>query len=868
MFQHIRDDPSESLIELLSVFEKSVLKDSALPRSAKAAILTAQNLERITDIAVRTNHAASEKAFAWLKSVSSIPDYGILRESGWYPPGTADFNPNKQTQLIDLGLDMLEFYDNEGPISIRNPVLLSWSLALRAHTGERERQLLVSCFTAAPELVAAYFSEKTIQLDPKLTNTWIAYASLMFEVVALPIPAHLGNSYDVASLPPQAQIMIESILPKPLSQAVLTRCVNQSSELIRFFAVRILILAFEKLGCVLAQIADRSSSDSQCLWKAAGERLLQRFVDRCPPISAIIATFRKLPDDEGHALQREAIVKLLRLYYQINPSQALEEQFDSSVALTAALIRSEANGTHSNPGIDALKSLELEHLLVIARHSSGIKWFNKQSSLSYSPLVTLLRIHRRSPSNREIRSLLQHILYEHGILELQNKSTEPTPLDALVASTLSLTDDSIVWALLEDCIGRASKKPVKYIDDLEALPVAGNTAEKDSKAYFPSTIAAVILEQAPFIASAVPSDRQEKIVWVGIFLGLLEQTSDRGPVLRRLIKNVTKTKGWTSRSDEQDLALLLNQVRLPEQKENFHPPDGEQRAVQDSTIETDHHFNPPPEETQSRPELLRWSQKDFDLAIENGDIEALIICLCSRQEDVRKQAFIQLNKLKYSLRTDPAQENGAQLSILIGELNESFQQQYMPDNIALPYIAGTFAARALRVLVQPQHFIYPKLNRFLIRGPEWRVERLAGHWLSNTVLNLPEDDDAYWREVQWVLDWLVDGLRTSVDLDIMRKSGAFERAMALGGSPGSVAHKAIFERILELLFRATCIEGGSNTLITRTGVFSWLDMVCKMDLHPNSVTANGVRDRILETCDRDRIAAWSGGKKGLVVDVE
>ena len=86
-----------------------------------------------------------------------------------------------------------------------------------------------------------------MQLEPKLSNTWIGYASFLFEVVQLPIPEYLGNENEFALLPPQTNVMIESILPRPLTQKVLTRCLNQSSELITFFAIRLLVLAFEKM---------------------------------------------------------------------------------------------------------------------------------------------------------------------------------------------------------------------------------------------------------------------------------------------------------------------------------------------------------------------------------------------------------------------------------------------------------------------------------------------------------------------------------------------------------------------------------------------------------------------------------------------
>ena len=76
-----------------------------------------------------------------------------------------------------------------------------------------------------PELVAAYFSEKekSMQLEPKLSNTWIGYASFLFEVVHLPVPDHLGYGPEWAQLPPQTTILIESVLPRPLIRGFSSR---------------------------------------------------------------------------------------------------------------------------------------------------------------------------------------------------------------------------------------------------------------------------------------------------------------------------------------------------------------------------------------------------------------------------------------------------------------------------------------------------------------------------------------------------------------------------------------------------------------------------------------------------------------------
>ncbi|KXS97862.1 hypothetical protein AC578_7649 [Pseudocercospora eumusae] len=851
LFQFLRDDPADLVSELLATVEQSILKDEDVVRSAKAALLTPHNLEKVTDVATRgaEDHPASRRAFAWLKAVCTNPSYGILRHNGWYPPGTMSVNTKVGDSSIDLGLESIDFYDRPGAIEVRNPTLLSWILTLRAHNNTKERELLLSCFQAAPELVAAYFNDRTIQLDPKLSNTWIAYASLLFEIVSLPVPPAYGAGQEPISMPPQSRILIDNVLPRPFTQQVLTRCLNQNSDLITFFAVRILVVAFQKLSVVLEQLHSENK-DNQPLWDEAAERLKQLYVDRCPAIKDVIQVYRKLTDDDEHAMQREAVSRLLQLYYVTLPLQASEEQFDVSSSLTNALLRSEKADTDAGVEVSGLRNLELQHLLLIAQHSTGMKWFHKQGGLSYSPITTLLRIHRLEPKNKQLRYLVEHVLIENGLVNAVKDGSTTSATTALVASTSHLAGDSVVWDFLDDLLGRGSRKPVKYIDDLEQL-VPG--------APLPSMLPAVILEQTSFVKAGDKSESKPKAAWIRLFLDLLLLTSDAGDVLEKVFKKINKELGSLSQPSSQDIPGLLTSVQLPHEAQQ-DPTDSD---IEDVTSQS--HplpFNPPPSEPTIHPELSRWTQKDLDLAISDGDIQALILNLCSPTDaSLRIQSHIQLTKLHHNLKSNPSlSENSTQISLLIGELLETYPSTTHP----LPYLAGTFTTHALKVEINPTHFLYPKMNKFLIRGPEWRISKLPAYWFALATSSPSEDSyeeetgPFYWKEVTWVLEWLIDGLRTKRDLEILRRGNVFEKVLGLWMScPGAVERARVTcrEKVLELVFRATCVEGGCQVLVTRTGVLAWLEMVKGKE---KNGMVDGLKKRILEGVDGEKLRSWIG----------
>ena len=846
LFHFLREDPADVINELLSTTEQYVLKDNELPRFAKSALLVHQNLERVTEIATRSqdDHGAAERAFAWLKAVCTTPSYGVLRTSGWYPLGTSKLeHDHKINGSIDLGLDSIEFYDRDDRPSVRNANLLGWIHTLRPHASIQERELILTCFTSAPEWVAAYFAERGMNLDPKLSNTWMGYAAFLFEVIRLPIPPYLGNPESWAEVPPQTNIVIENILPRPLTQKVLTRCLHLNTELITFFAVRILVLAFQKLSQIQAEFkkAASSSGGREALWKEASERLLEQFIERCPMIKDVIITFHQTPDDDDHALQREAVTRLLRLFYDVLPLQAMEEQFDISSALAAGLVRVETEQDSNE--VRELRKLELEHLLQIARQNPAMRWFNKLGSLEYSPIFTLLIIHSKDYQYRPIRDLVYHVLSENSIV---NNSKA---CDALVALLSEVDHYANIGPFLDDCLHRLSRQPIKYLDILDTI--TSKTSLDEAYGAIPSNLAVVFLEQAPFVLAKPEAIKEELQAWINTYIDLLTHCHDKSSILQEIVHCFDEIDGFNWESGKcTDPEGMLSRVRL-EEPTTVARNESDAAEKNEVTIT----FPTPSTESENHPELFKWAQKDLDIAFEDGDIESLILCLCSQYPEIRTQALAQLHKLEDKL-LHSALEDKDPIYVLLGELIETYEHYYLPKAECMPYLAGCFTTHALRVQREPIHCMYPKINKFLNKGAHWRINRLPNYWIENTVLSLPEEDDAYWKEVQWVLDWLVDGLRTSADLEILRRAGVFEKLMSLYSSPGAAAHKHVKDKVLELVWRATHIDGGSTTLVTRAGVLGWLDMVKTIG---NSLEA-ALKKRVVETCDREKAEEWSGLK--------
>ena len=393
LFEHINTDPPALVVEVLDIVKNHVMLDKSITRKSKSYVLAERNLKSIARLykyqSTDEPPSAQQKlpdaaAHEFLLLVCTSPEMGImLPSSGWYPPGTEkddhDESGDQEHDMIsDIGLDSMGKYEKKVPI--RNLILAEFAQCLRPYANVLEQELLLAIFKSSPELVADYFFRKsTFAFDPKLTATWIGYSSFLFSTIQLPVPQYLGRKTEYSSHPPPIPIVVESILPQPLSQKVLTRCLNQNSELVTFFAIRILTVAFQKLQDVLERFKQASVGGSS-LWEQASQRLITEFCHRCPQMSVATSAFRNT--SANNIMQREAVTRLLALYYEAVPQLALNEKFDICISLSTVLAQAERSDEDSEREIQIL---EIEHLVQIARFSPNMRWWQKPGMYIVSP---------------------------------------------------------------------------------------------------------------------------------------------------------------------------------------------------------------------------------------------------------------------------------------------------------------------------------------------------------------------------------------------------------------------------------------------------------------------------------------------------
>ncbi|KAB8297709.1 hypothetical protein EYC80_001516 [Monilinia laxa] len=863
----MRDDPPFVIRDILETLKSSVLQDDALPRDAKSKIVNATSLGRIASLYAydqedeetsKGKKAVDELAHDFLMLACTSPNLGVLnRQNGFYPRGIdADEGLDIDTDVghIDLGLDSIEWMERfTEKVPVRNTILSEFIQNLRPWSSLKQGELLLSILGSAPELVASYFfTKKSFSLDPKLTATWIGYSAFVFSTLQLPIPQYFGHQERYARLPPPSSIVLESILPQPLTQKVFTRCLNQQHNLIAFFAIRILSVAFNKMREILKMYQEAAIAASP-IWTQAAERLTDEFCLRVPSIKDVINTFRKLSDAE--LMQREAVTNLLVLYYEVVPRVALDAKFDVSETLTKALQAIESTGLSNEDR--GFRIMELENLFQFSHFSPGMRWFSKAEGLSVSPFMAILKLSAEAPSGvplLKLRSVLGSVVQENQIFQTE---TTVSALDTFIARLKEIQgtpNEKSIHEFLDDCISRCAAKPIKYIFLLEELTSKAGNTEKEQSAV--SLLILSVSEQWPFLVNSGTDTLKDIAEFIARLLAAFIKIGED----KRTIKLITKSmvnetpEKSSARKTLEKSQKLVDEIDIPQPiisaVEGLDPETTKDGV---SAKETDKvnaaMLERLPEEDHNA--LVKWATKDIEEVIEGGHVAALIMLLSSEHFSVRKEALTNISKIGAKLKESSFEEK-EQVWLLLCELVETSKK--VINGEPLPTIISSFASHSVAVLCDPLHCLYPKINKFLSQGPTWQIDKIP---LMYKVLDeSPSIDDHHYSEVSWLLDFMLVGLRTPADMGIFRKRRVFEKLLSLYNTP--YLAQGLQEKVLKLLFRATTIEGGSTTLITRFSSMTWLEVQIALG---GGTPLKVLMQRIIDSSDNERIEGWKKGEK-------
>ncbi|KAI4205407.1 MAG: hypothetical protein LQ350_000450 [Teloschistes chrysophthalmus] len=893
MLQNSKEDPSWFVRELLKVLKEDILLDESIPRRVKARVFVDNVLGSIATLYYyRHNdqdapddeqnpekHIIPESAHALLLSICTTPAYGVLHKEGRSSLNTKGEDVETLVEPIaDQSKPALLSTRPQRRKPVRNTNVASFLQSLRPHANELQRDLVLATFEATPELISDYFHKKsTFSFEPKLTATWIGYAAFLLSTIQLPIEKQLATIVGHGSTSPPPGDLAESILPLPLNSKVLTRCLNQSVGLIKFFAIQILNAAFKNLGYVVRYLQSSRSAGNNVhdmTRTSAASDLLDEFSQRCPDMNHVVVVFRSCATDD--TTLREVSARLLALYYQHVPQKALEQKFDVSVALSAAI--DDIVSTKSQPKEPGLESLVLEHLLKIASCSPDLRWWqsngHNQRSLFMSGFQLCATL-KEGPVHDSLFELLQSA-------SLEGLNLDPAHGRLLLVILLTSLDGTQAWRppdsvfiFVDDLLQRLVRKGVKYHQDLLTLAEEIHAAAEDTTEAPLGTFLVALMEQWPFVQkSATEIDLEGFSRWASRLFSILDGTRKVSKLSHHVhgsIKAVTTSelcRKWLEESPDKGFGSVpmipleipcSPNVPKPELSGTWTDDRAETAQVSTDAWKPP---SPPPSEDDNHTGLRKWKRLDVEEAIAVGAVGELMLCLCSQYGEIRKQALTEVRSWMKRLQASSYNERGP-LYLLAGEFVETVK-----DCIAdrpLPYFVGVIAAESCVVLADPLHMLYAKVNKFLNKGPTWNVEKLPSYWVEHVLMRLPTNDDDYYKEVSWLLDQLIDGLRTPEDMELYRRCHIMERLLSLAASPSLPA--LYQDKLFLLLFRCIYV-GGSTTLVTRYSFLGWASCwKASGNLsRPQTNMLEHLVQQCRDGCDFERVNEWSGGMFRLNLD--
>ncbi|KAJ8129991.1 hypothetical protein O1611_g3639 [Lasiodiplodia mahajangana] len=876
LMRHLRDDPPFLIYEILDILKTSVVQDKKLAKEVKIKILNANSLTRIASLyghskalvniedGAETGHLSVEDAaHDILLAACTDSTVGVCRsEQGYYPEGVAPdaflLPDTKSAGRVDFGLDSIPWMNKFGnEIPVRNMLLAEFIESLRPWSNIKQSELLLAIFQASPELIARYFIQKrAFAFDPKLSSTWIGYATLLYNVVQLPIPPFFGHSNDYAAVPPPTSVVLDNIVPPPMTLKAITRCLTSKSKLVSFYAIRLLVLALEKLGRALEMHREAATTSPNSIWQEAARRLVDDFHQRIPDLKDVINCYRTMGDEDF--LQREAASRLILLYYETIPQPALKAKFDVSPTLLATIQKVEAS---NDTGEDiAMSLLELEHLCTVAKYSPSMRWFARTPEMPTSPFTTLLRLYTEKTTELSGDTLSQTLSYVADEYQLVESSSQSSGLDPLIVALKNTGNvHPAIWSFIDNCAERCSRTPTKYLEMIEQhMKMADGNEEGDTRT---CPLFMSIAEQLPFLMST-SLDKPILKQLVAFLREYLRRSLDAG--VNQSYLSCISNLLVAALGDKKLSAKITLPKRASTLGEDTVMLDGEPESTSQSANQTNSESIimsvreledrlAVPILTSKEASLLKWSSKPPEELVEEGHAASLVLLLSSEHASIRKEALTNIIKMAAKIKESTYEEN-EQIWLLLMELAESAKD--LITHGPLPSILVVFACRALDILKNPLHCLYEKANLFLTSGPVWQPDQIP---LMKAILREgPTIDGTYYTEISWLLGFLVDSLRTPQDVALFHQRKVYEQLFSLPANPYMGIN--LRTQVLRVLYRTTCIEGGSNTAITRFGAMSWLvaQKAASVDDMEKRLYQAMIR-RLWETCDQMRISAWSKG---------
>lgn len=209
---------------------------------------------------------------------------------------------------------------------------------------------------------------------------------------------------------------------------------------------------------------------------------------------------------------------------------------------------------------------------------------------------------------------------------------------------------------------------------------------------------------------------------------------------------------------------------------------------------------------------LKRGVRIYELA-KSGLVGVALAATSSKNRRTRELAYNCLSNILDSLESEDFREK-TQLSLMLIHVKNSIPESFYE----VPSLFSLFWANCSMVVLHPEHWMYPEINRYFLKSAVEDFKRVP---LFFKMVHSGKASQS--EERKWMLYLINFGLRSHEDGACLRKQFGIELVLALGMS--SLCDDKTKMQVLNIVHRAAQIDGIAADLVEHSGLIPWLGQV-------------------------------------------
>lgn len=439
-------DTIELMEETVEVLRTKFVQEKAFKKMTKTQILNELALTKIYSYFYSSSKSLVKKVNEFFLAYAADPESSVA-----FP----DNFPWYQESPVNTSLKGVPITVNHKNFRIQNKLLFNALKNFKPWENDMQASTVLSILDHVPELVPPYchYLASHGTHDPKMTSYWFGCTMLLGRIINLRIPRSMELLQSEVS--PSLTLVLQAILPAPLTKVSLTKALQHEKMVIRQLACQLLVFSFQKVSKVLKLYENKG-------WSSASAPLRNSFYQSIPDLTIITSAMNQsyLTAKDNKVMQLS--LTLLLKYYSTTFPNFFTVNMPSSNVYMDIMRKDEFSGIDLAIVDNFLQFQEL--------NGTQTRWWNAPTGQN-SLFTSLLKMASSKNSTNTVASkiyqLLKHMF--HGTVAFNEILCSPLWILIYSLQVLSFEDHkneeiNKIWKLLDESISRCMKMPYRYVD--------------------------------------------------------------------------------------------------------------------------------------------------------------------------------------------------------------------------------------------------------------------------------------------------------------------------------------------------------------------------------------------------------------------